>query len=292
MRIIFMGTPDFASESLLALIAEGYDIPLVFTKPDKPQGRGMKLRFSSVKEVCLTHGIECVQPETLKDDACFERAAALEPDVIVVAAYGLFLSKRYLELPKYACINVHGSLLPKYRGAAPIQRAVINGETRTGVCTMHMAKAMDAGDVILSKDCEISENDTYGTLYDKLKVLGARALTETLPRIFDGSAPRIPQDEALVTFAPPVTRGDVEIDWGRPAREVYNLIRGANPAPIATAWGLKILGARLTDECAPSPSVIRCGDGNYLRITVVQAPGKKPMSAEDYLRGHKSLAGG
>ncbi|GHV07199.1 methionyl-tRNA formyltransferase [Clostridia bacterium] len=291
-----MGTPDFALTSLQALQSAGHEIAAVFTKPDRPKGRGMKLQTSPVKDFCFTHGIECLQPETLKDDAAFERAKTIAPDVIVVVAYGLFLPRRYLELARF-CINVHGSLLPKYRGAAPIQWAVINGETTAGVCTMHMAREMDAGDVIISKSTQIAEDDTYGSLYDRLKLLGAQALIETLPRLFDGTAPRTPQDENLVTFAPPVTREHAEIDWGKSAREVYNLIRGTQPAPCATSRGYKIHAAALTERTSTSPCgtaiagkkslYVVCGGGGVLEITQIQPPNKKRMNIVDFLNGNE-----
>ncbi|MCL1819054.1 MAG: methionyl-tRNA formyltransferase [Oscillospiraceae bacterium] len=287
MSIIFMGTPEFALESLTALTNAGYDIAAVFTKPDKPQGRGMKLAFSPVKEYAVKQNLTVYQPETLKDDAVYEAAAALKPEFIVVVAYGLFLPKRYLELPSAACINVHGSLLPRYRGAAPIQRVVMNGETETGVCTMHMAKEMDAGDVILSKTFAIGETDTFGNVHDKMKVLGAEVLLETLPLLKNGTAPRIVQDETLVTFAPPITKEDREIDTGKTAREAYNLIRGLRPFPCAAYRGFKIHAANLCGGGIP----LKCADGE-IYITELQAPGKRRVTAEEYLRGNGNFPGG
>ncbi|MCL2085296.1 MAG: methionyl-tRNA formyltransferase, partial [Oscillospiraceae bacterium] len=199
MNIVFMGTPDFAAVSLQALIDAGHSVTHVLTKPDRPRGRGMKLTPSPVKEIAIAYGIPCRQPETLKDDLCYNEVAELTPDMIAVVAYGLFLPERWLKLPKLACVNVHGSLLPKYRGAAPIQWAVINGETETGVCTQHMAAAMDRGDVILSQSIEICDNDTYGMIYDKMKLQGAALLVDTAALIEAGKAPRTPQDDGKAT---------------------------------------------------------------------------------------------
>lgn len=280
MRIVFMGTPDFAAASLKALPAE--NIVGVFTKPDRPKGRGMKLAHSPVKELALTLSIPVFQPESLKPDEVFDSLRSLEPDLIVVVAYGLFLPQRYLELPRLGCINIHGSLLPKYRGAAPIQWAVINGETETGVCSMHMAKEMDAGDVILSKNTPIHQNDTYGMVYDRLKELGAEVLLETIELLKNGSAPRTVQDGSLVTFAPPIR--DTAVDWSRSAGEIYNFIRGLQPAPCATSAGFKLHAACLTESSGGLRVV--CGDGKPLWITMLQAPGGRKMSAGDYMRGH------
>lgn len=286
MSIVFMGTPEFAVESLKTLITAGENITAVLTKPDKPKGRGMQTVFSPVKEYSITHDISVIQPETLKDDTVFDAVAALKPEFIVVVAYGLFLPKRYLELPSNACINVHGSLLPKYRGAAPIQWAVLNGETETGVCTMHMAKGMDAGDVILSKSVPIEQTDTFGMVHDKLKVAGAEVLMETLPLLRNGTAPRIVQDEALVTFAPPITKEFCELDLSNTAESIYNKIRGLQPFPCATYQGFKIHAASL-DGGRGIP--VKCADGDIF-FTELQAPGKRRMSAEEYLRGAKTNA--
>ena len=296
MNIVFMGTPDFAAESLKAVLAAGHDVTAVLTKPDRPRGRGMKLTSTPVKELAITRGIQCFQPETLKDDGCFDLVAKTGPDVIAVVAYGLFLPKRWLELPKLACVNVHGSLLPKYRGAAPIQRAIINGETETGVCTMHMTPAMDAGDVILSKRVKIGENETYGELYDRLKTDGAELLAETLKRIEAGGAPRMPQDAREATFAPPIGKEDALVDWTKPAKAVHDLIRGTQPAPCARSGNLRIHASRLTGTATGEPpgSVVKadndgvlvaCGDGRVLRLTAIQPPGGPRMDAAAYVNG-------
>ncbi|MCL2081583.1 MAG: methionyl-tRNA formyltransferase [Oscillospiraceae bacterium] len=286
MSMVFMGTPEFAAESLEMLINTGGDVAAVLTRPDKPQGRGMRLAPPPVKVIAEANGIPVYQPETLRDDAVYEAVAAMRPEFIVVVAYGLFLPKRYLELPEIACVNVHGSLLPKYRGAAPIQRAVMNGETATGVCTQHMVKEMDAGDVILSRAAPIGAADTFGDVHDRLKGLGAEVLRETLALLRNGTAPRIPQDAAEATFAPLITKADREIDLTRPAREIYNLVRGLQPFPCATLNGLKIHAASLT-ECEGVR--VACGDGESIFITELQAPGKRRMGAAEFLRGSGGL---
>jgi len=282
MSVVFMGTPEFAAKSLEMLINIDENITAVLTKPDKPQGRGMKIAMSPVKDIAIAHGIPVYQPDTLKDDGVYEVIAGLRPEIIIVVAYGLFLPKRYLELPSIACINVHGSLLPKYRGAAPIQWSVINGEAETGVCTMHMVKEMDAGDMILSKSAPIGDTDTFGDVHVKLRDLGAEVLRETLPLLRNGTAPRIQQDVSQVTFAPPITKEHREIDLSKSAREIYNLIRGLQPFPCATLNGFKIHAASLMGGRGIR---LECGDGEIF-ITELQAPGKRRMSAEEFLRGY------
>ncbi len=297
MRIVFMGTPTFAATHLTALLEAGYDIVGVFTKPDKPQGRGMKLTPSPVKEVAITHGLPCYQPDTLKTEDAYAAYAALQPDLTVVVAYGLFLPQPFLTLPLLGCINVHGSLLPAYRGAAPIQWAILNGETVSGVCIQHMVKAMDAGDVILSKSVDITENDTFGTLHDKIMLLGVSALLETIPALESGTAPRIPQDEALVTFAPLIQQEHRVIDWSKPASTILHQVRALQPVPCATTCDMKIHEAVATDQHTTKQGgtvlssdvyglYVACGDGNVICVTRLQAKGGKAMTAADYVRGH------
>lgn len=235
MKIVFMGTPDFAAASLRRLYSEGMEIAAVFTQPDKPQNRGLKLAASPVKELALTHGTPVYQPATLRDGEALSSLKAINPDLIAVVAYGKLLPPGILALPRLGCINIHGSLLPKYRGAAPVQWAVLNGETTTGVTSMYLAEAMDAGDIILTRETAIREGETAGALYDRLALLGAELLSETIAALKSGTAPRIPQDEALVTYAPPLSKTMAPIDWTKSTREILCQIRGLNPWPVATA---------------------------------------------------------
>ena len=301
MRIVFMGTPDFAAASLKALIERPYEIAGVFTQPDKPRGRGMDVSFSPVKTLALEHGIPVYQPEKLRDGAAVETLKALRPDLIAVVAYGRILPDDILALPPLGCVNVHGSLLPKYRGSAPIQWAVLGGETRTGVTTMYLASEMDAGDIIYTSETPIGEFETSGELFDRLKEMGAALLVKTLEDIARGVAPRTPQDASLATYAPPLDKSMCPIDWTRTPREIVKHICGLLPWPVATAEiggaVCKIFAAGYTDnksDKGPGAVIAAddrgiefvCGDGQTLRITELQAPGKKRMSAAAYLRGH------
>lgn len=304
MRIVFMGTPDFAVPSLRRLIQDGHEIAGVYTQPDKPKNRGMKLTPSPVKVVALEHNIPVYQPKTLKDEAVLTELQTMNPDLIAVAAYGKLLPPAVLELPRLGCINVHSSLLPKYRGAAPINWAVLNGETETGVTIMHMAEALDAGDIILQSATAIDLNESVEQLHDRLADMGAVLLSEAVTALAAGTAPRIPQDESQHTYAPMLSRALSPIDWTRPALEIHNQIRGLLPWP-ATATEVKgtkfkVFASLLTGETSDQPAgtplgadkkgiLMVCGDGNVLCITEVQAPGKKRMKAADYLRGHPIL---
>ena len=299
MRIVFMGTPDFAAKSLERLYDDGRDIVGVFTQPDKPKNRGMKTGMSPVKELALTRGTPVYQPVTLRDGTALDILKQLEPELITVVAYGKILPKDILDLPQLGCINIHGSILPKYRGSAPIQRAVLSGETETGVTAMYMAEAMDAGDIILIKKTDIAEMETSGELYDRLGGLGAQLLSETIKAIEKGTATRTAQHDAEATYAPPLTKELSPIDWGRSSQEILCQIRGLNPWPAATAMigGItcKIFTAAPTSrpaQAVPGTVVgtsggieIAAGDGTIM-ITQLQAPGGKRMSAENYLRGH------
>lgn len=301
MRIVYMGTPDFAAVSLEKLISEGFDVVGVFTQPDKPKGRGMKLMPCETKEVALAHDLPVFQPEKLRDGTALELLQELRPDILVVVAYGRILPKDILDLPKYGAINVHGSLLPKLRGSAPIQRAVLNGEDVTGVSTMYLAEEMDAGDIIYQAETEIGQYETSAELFDRLAVMGAELLVRTLRDIENGTAPRIPQDHALATYAPPLSKTECPIDWNRTAREVIKHICGMQTWPVATAvidgTECKVHTAEYTGTCtdkAPGAIVsagkagieVACGGGETVRITELQAPGKKRMKAADYLLGH------
>ncbi len=299
MRIVFMGTPDFAAKSLERLYDDGRDIVGVFTQPDKPKNRGMKTGMSPVKELALTRGTPVYQPVTLRDGTALDILKQLEPELIAVVAYGKILPKDILDLPQLGCINIHGSILPKYRGSAPIQWAVLNGETETGVTAMYMAEAMDAGDIILIKKTDIGEMETSGELYDRLGGLGAQLLSETIEAIEKGTATRTAQQDAEATYAPPLTKELSPIDWGRSSHEILCQILGLNPWPAATAMigGItcKIFMAVPTSrpaQAVPGTVVgtsggieIASGDGTIM-ITQLQAPGGKRMSAENYLRGH------
>ena len=302
MRIVFMGTPDFAVPSLRRLIADGHEVVAVYTQPDKPKNRGMKLTPSPVKVTAQEAGIPVLQPKTLREEGVLEELQGLNPQLIVVAAYGKLLPKAVLDLPPYGCINVHSSLLPKYRGAAPINWAVINGDTETGVTIMHMAEALDAGDIIAQAVTPIDPNESVETLHDRLAEIGATLLSETVADIEAGRATRAPQDESQFTYAPMLSRELSPIDWSRPAWEIHNQIRGLVPWPATTmelnGTTIKVYAASLTGEIThaqPGTPVradkkgllMACGDGQLLRVEELQAPGKKRMRAVDYLRGHQ-----
>ena len=301
MRIVFMGTPDFAAASLQKLIDEKYDIAAVFTQPDKPRNRGMSLSFSPVKELALQNGLDVYQPTKLRDGSFTELLRSLKPDVLVVVAYGRILPEDAISVPTYGAVNVHSSLLPKYRGAAPVQWAVLNGDTVTGVSTMYLAPEMDTGDVIFTEKTEIGEFETSGELFDRLMVMGAELLHKTLRAIENGTAPRSKQDESQASYVTMLDKSMSPIDWSRSPREIVKHICGLQPWPVATTeiGGLtfRIFKAEYTDtvtDKAPGTVVaadkrgieIACGGAHTLLITELQAPGKKRMRAADYLLGH------
>lgn len=301
MRIVFMGTPDFAAASLKKLIDEKYDIAAVFTQPDKPRDRGMKLSYSPVKELALENNIPVYQPTKLRDGTATELIKSLRPDILVVVAYGRILPDDMLEVPKYGAINVHASLLPKYRGAAPIQWAVLNGDKITGVTTMYLASEMDTGDIIYTAETEIGEFETSGELFDRLMVMGAELLDRTLRDIEAGTAPRKPQDHGKASYVKMLDKSLSPIDWAKTPREIIKQIYGLQPWPVATAEldgkVFKIYSAEYTQNKtvkAPGSVVsagkkgieIACLGGETLLITELQAAGKKRMKASDYLLGH------
>ena len=301
MRVVFMGTPDFAAASLRRLLEEDFAIVGVFTQPDKPQNRGMKLAASPVKVLALQAGLPVYQPETLRDDAVLEQLRALQPDVLAVVAYGKLLPEAVLALPRFGAVNVHGSLLPKYRGAAPIQWAILNGDETTGVSTMYLNREMDAGDVIFTEETAIGEQETAGELFDRLAELGAALLTKTLRAIADGTAPRTPQDPAAATYTKPLTKQMCPIDWNKTPREIVRHVCGLCPWPVATAElggtlfrifrvepsGEKTAAAPGTVVAAGKRGItVACGAGETVTVTELQAPGKKRMHAADYLLGH------
>ena len=301
MRIVFMGTPDFAAGSLKKLIDEKFEIAAVFTQPDKPRNRGMQLSFSPVKELALQYDIPVYQPITVRDGETADIIRALAPDILVVVAYGKILPDDVLSIAKYGAINVHASLLPKYRGSAPIQWAVLNGDKTTGVSTMYLASEMDTGDIIYSEETEIGEFETSGELFDRLMVLGADVLVKTLRDIEAGTAPRIPQEHDKASYVKMLDKSICPIDWSKSPREVIKWIYGLQPWPVATMnienATFKVYSAEYTDnstEKSPGTIVyagkkgieIACGNGQTIMVTELQAPGKKRMKAADYLLGH------
>ena len=305
MRVVFMGTPDFAAASLKKLIEEDYEIAGVFTQPDKPKGRGMEMAFSPVKEVAIAHNLPVFQPEKMRDGTALGIVKELNPDILVVVAYGRILPDDILAVPKYGAVNVHGSLLPKYRGAAPIQWAVLNGDTVTGVTTMYLAHDMDAGDIIYTAGTEIGEFETAGELFDRLMDMGAELLVKTLRDIEAGTAPRTPQDHSRATYVKMLDKSICPIDWNKSPREIVKHIYGLQPWPVATmeldGKSFRVFAADYTEQKTDKAPggvvraddkgiVIACADGQCLRITELQAPGKKRMSAADFLRGHRIFA--
>lgn len=302
MRILFMGTPDFAVASLKRLVEEGHELCGVFTQPDKPKNRGHKLTPSPVKEYALSQGLEVYQPLKMRDGEAFSIVERLAPELIVVAAYGKILPEDILNFPKYGSINVHSSLLPKYRGAAPINWAILDGEEVTGVSIMYMAKELDAGDVILQKTTPIGPKEDALALTTRLAELGAEALSETVAALQNGTAIRTPQDGSKMTYASMLTKEMSPVDWTRSAHAVSCQIRGLIPWPCATTdvisgEPMKLYAAEETgaDTSAQPGTIvaagkagidIACGDGKVLRITELQAQGGKRMTAAAYLLGH------
>ncbi|MFR1715834.1 MAG: methionyl-tRNA formyltransferase [Butyricicoccus sp.] len=297
MRIVFMGTPDFAVPSLQALIDAGHDVCAVYTQPDKPQGRKQILTAPPVKTLALEHDIPVFQPNTLKNEDEQARLRELAPEVIIVVAYGKLLPKAVLDIPPHGCINVHGSLLPRWRGAAPIQWAVIAGDEMAGVTTMQMAEGLDTGDMLLTYETKIGEKETAGELFDRLAQSGAELLTQTLVKL-DEITPR-PQDDAQSCYAHMLDKQMAVIDWSKSAHEIDCLIRGLNPWPVAltTLSGerLKVFAAEKAAgngepgtvlEADPKKGLtVACGEG-ALKLTEIQLVGGKRMKATDFLRGH------
>lgn len=307
MRVLFMGTPDFAAECLRAIYTKsGVTVVGAVSQPDKPKGRGMKLIPTPVKQYAESVGIPVYQPATLKDGAFQAELAALDPELIIVAAYGKLLPNYVITYPKYGCVNAHGSLLPKYRGASPIQRALIDGESVTGITAMYMADGIDTGDMILKKTTEISESDDFGTLHDRLAVLGGEAMCDVIDCINAGFVPREKQNDSEATYAPKILKEDTVIDFSRPAKELFNLIRGLSPSPLAithTPDGrlLKLTSAVVSDissGAVPGTVVsldngavtVACGTG-CISITGVVPEGKSRMPADAYIRGRKIAVG-
>ena len=298
-----MGTPDFAVPCLEALAASEHKVTGVFTQPDKPKNRGQKMQFSPVKECAVKHDIPVYQPLSLRkgEDAekSLEILKELNPDCIVVAAYGQILPKSVLDLPKFGCINVHASLLPRYRGAAPIQHCIIDGEKKTGITIMYMAEGLDTGDMIIKNEVEIHERMTASELHDRLTEIGAPLLLKALSQLESGTAERTPQTDENTCYASMISKDMLKIDFGKPADEVYNFIRGMSASPCAfTMLGdkrLKVYFAEKTDITAEAEAgtviddgfAVVCGDGKALRLSDIQLEGSKRMSVTDFLRGRK-----
>ena len=303
MRIVFMGTPDFAVPSLEALVQAGHEVCGVFSQPDKPVGRHQnKLKPTPVKECALAHDIPVFQPVKLRDGTALAQLQELAPELIVVAAYGRLLPDDILALPPKGCINVHSSLLPKYRGSAPINWAVVNGDKETGVTIMHMATELDGGDIISQVVTPIDPEETVETVHDRLAALGGELLVKTVEEIANGTATRTPQDPVQVTYAPMLSRELCPIDWNQSAKAIHNKVRGLIPWPATStdafsAEPVKVFSVTETGEStgkAPGTVLaagkagidVACGDGKVLRILELQAPGSRRMAAADYLRGH------
>jgi len=298
MRVVFMGTPDIAATCLSKILADGFDVVGVYTQPDRPKGRGMKLAFPPAKEVALAHKIPVFQPENFRQDETVEQLRALQPDVVAVVAYGRILPQRVLDIAPKGFINIHTSLLPQYRGSAPYQWAVLDGLAETGVSAMYLCREMDAGDIINVAKTPIGPNETAGELLDRLAVLGGELLSKTLHEIEQGTAVGTPQDATKVTFAPMLDKSMCPIDWNKSAQAVHNQVRGLHPWPVATAelagTKFKIHATVPVDrsgepgtilELTKTGLVVACGEG-AVEIRSLQAEGGKRMNAPDYFRGH------
>lgn len=304
MKIVFMGTPDFAVGALEALIEAGHEITAVVTQPDKPKGRSKELQFPPVKECAVKHGIPVMQPKRIKTPEAIEELKQYPADVYVVAAFGQILSQEILDMPKFGCLNIHASLLPKYRGASPIQHVIIDGEQETGVTIMQMNAGLDTGDMLYKKSVIIEDTDTFETLHDKLMVIGGQAITEALPLLEDGKLTPEKQDDAASCYAPIILKSMGEMDFLKSAAELDRLVRGMNPWPSAYTYykgkQLKVWRAEPVANGDGKPGEVTavskdfiqvaCGDGE-LRIFELQLEGKKRMSTHDFLLGVKVAAG-
>lgn len=306
MNVLFMGTPDFACFSLASLLASRHRVTAVITQPDKPRGRGYTLTPPPVKVKALEAGLPVYQPTTLRDEEFAALLSEIDPDVIVVVAYGKILPQNVLDYPKYGCINVHGSLLPAYRGAAPMQRAIIDGCATTGITTMYMAAGLDTGDMLLREECPILDEDNFETIHDKLGALGADMIVCTLDALELGEVTRVPQNEAEATYAAKILKEDCALSFDRDARAVHNLIRGLSPIPLAfthTPDGklLKLVATKIADETTEHTTpgkvlsldngiTIACRRGAITVLSVLPE-GKGRMSAADFIRGRKIALG-
>jgi methionyl-tRNA formyltransferase len=304
LKIVFMGTAPFALPSLQALIDSGQEIAGVITQPDRPRGRGHKLSFSPVKEYALEKNLEVYQPDRIKSEAAIQKIARWQPEMIVVVAYGQIIPPAILSLPPYGCINVHASLLPRYRGAAPIQRALMAGETVTGVTTMYMDQGLDTGDMIKKVEVPVDSDINYGELHDRLAAAGAGLLLETIRAIADGTASREKQDHSQATYAPVLSREDELISWQNPAQQIHNQIRALSPTPGAYTTiedkKLKIYKSRVASvDAEGTPGLLTIAAGRLLvqtgqgvlEVLEVQKEGRKRMAAADFAAGQRLPAG-
>ena len=298
MRVVFMGTPDIAATCLKKVLGDGFDVVGVWTQPDRPKGRGMKLVQSPVKELALANNIPVYQPENFRADEDVQALRDLNPDVVAVVAYGRILPQRVLDLPTQGCVNIHASILPQYRGSAPYQWAVLDGMKETGVTAQHMVREMDAGDIIDVATTPIGENETAGELLDRLAVLGADLLSRTLTAFAEGTVTRTPQDPAGISFAPMLDKSMCPIDWNKTAQQVHNHVRGLHPWPVATmelkGQKFKVHATRIVEGSGQPGEIlgltktglkIACGEG-AVEVISLQAEGGKRMNAPDYFRGH------
>lgn len=305
MKIIFMGTPDFSVPILEALIQAGHEVALAVTQPDKPKGRGKSVQFSPVKTAALAHQIKVYQPKRIREPECVDYLKTFGADIMVVAAFGQILSKEILTMPKYGCVNVHASLLPKYRGASPIQWAVINGDKATGVTTMQMDAGIDTGDILEKTEIPLAEDETGGSLFDKLSEAGARLCVQTIAHMQDGMVKRTKQEDAQATHVGMITKQMGKIDWTRPAVQIERLIRGLNPWPSAFTlldgkmlkiWKAAVLQGADTEQagqvvCADKHRlIVQTGEGQ-LSLLEVQLEGKKRMQIDAFLRGFQVMQG-
>lgn len=299
-RIVFMGTPDFSVPILKQLITDGYNVVGVVTQPDRPKGRKKEITPPPVKIEALKHSIPVIQPNKIRDPEELQEVLALQPDLIVTAAFGQILPKQLLDAPKYGCINVHASLLPELRGGAPIHYALLQGKKKTGITIMYMAEKLDAGDILTQAEVTIEEKDNVGTLHNKLSEVGAKLLSETIPLLLDGKITPVKQDEEKATFAANIKREQEKIDWSRTGEEIYNQIRGLNPWPVAYTfvkgqvvkiwWGEKIKGINSGNpgsilRIEEDGIVVATGNNTAIKITELQPSGKKRMTAKQYLLG-------
>ena len=304
MKIIFAGTPIFAEKALKVLLEQKADIVAVLTQPDRPTGRGLQLKPSPVKELAIQHGLTVLQPATLKNAEIQQQLAEYQADVMVVAAYGLILPQVVLQIPRLGCLNIHASLLPRWRGAAPIQRAIQAGDARTGITIMQMDAGLDTGDMLLVKPCPIEKSETAATLHDKLAQLGADAIVEALSLLKEGKLKPVSQDNENATYAAKLTKEEARLDWKLPASKLDRIIRGYNPFPVANSYIndtlLKIWQASLCNELSGEPGmvleaqknslIVACGDG-ALRLEVLQKPNAKAMPTVQFLPGFNIKAG-
>ncbi len=297
LKIVYMGTPNFSVGPLQSLIENKYNVVLVVTQPDKKVGRKKEIKYSEVKEYAIKNNLKIFQPENIKNN--YEEILKLEPDIIITCAYGQIIPKQLLDYPKYGCINIHASLLPKLRGGAPIHKAIINGYDKTGVTIMYMDEKMDSGDIIYQKEIKIEESDNVGTLFDKLSILGSNMIIEILPKIINNDIKRIKQDENEVTYAYNITREEEKLDFNKTSRQVFNHIRGLNPFPVSYSIldekKVKIYESKIGDSNKSGKTGeiinlykdgigVKTKDGEII-ITTLQFEGKKKINVKDYLNG-------